>query len=149
MPLTILGNWLAPFSRSHFFEAARTRAQAIQLFKAGVAGDEQVLGSPDPTAVGEVGEDGAVDAAGRAQVGVLDAGGVAESRELQPGGETAAVAFGGLAVDEQAEALLEGHGLAGRDAALLVERPGHAGQAEGEQAVAGGVGEHGIHLLLQ
>lgn len=116
--------------------------------QAGGAGDQQVLGPPDPAAVGEMGEDGAVEAAGRAQVGVLDAGGMAQGGELQPGGEAAGVPLGGFAVDEQAEALLEGHDLAGRGAALVVERLGHAGQAEGNEAVAGGMGEHDVGLLL-
>ena len=89
-----------------------------------------------------MGEDAAVEAAGRAQVDVLDAGGMAQGCELQPGSEAAGVALGGFAVDEQAGALLEGHDLAGRGAALIVERPGHAGQAEGDEAVAGGMGKH-------
>jgi hypothetical protein len=56
------------------------------------------------------------------------------------------------AIDEEAEALLERQCLSleartfgndGGRAALLVERLGHAGEAERGEALAGGVGEHG------
>jgi len=81
--------------------------------EAGGAGDQQVLRAIDPCAVGEMGDDGAVETARRAQIEVLDAGGLAERCELQAGDEAAGVAFGGFAVDEEAEALLEGQAIGG------------------------------------
>lgn len=76
-----------------------------------------------------MGHDGAVETAGRAQVEVLDAGGLAQRGELQAGDEAAGVALVGFAVDEEAEALLEGQAVGDGRGALLVEGLGHAGEA--------------------
>ena len=51
--------------------------------------------------------------------------------------------FDDLAVDHQGEPLLEGERGGVGLAALIVEGLGHAGQAEGDRAFVGGLGEHG------
>ena len=62
--------------------------------------------------------------------------------------EATVLAIGGLAVHEQAEALLEGElGVGGR-LELFLERPGHAAEAEGLELVDGGVDEHGSSSSL-
>jgi hypothetical protein len=82
-------------------------AAEVGLAAAGGAGDKQVLVVLDPSRLGEAEDDGAVESAGSAEVDVLDGGGVAEAGGLEAGLEAAAVAPVGLAVDEQAEAVLE------------------------------------------
>lgn len=63
--------------------------------------------------------------------------------ELQAGGEALVLAFDDLAINHQGEAILEWESGDVGLAALVVEGLGHAGQAEGEQAIKGGMGEHG------
>jgi hypothetical protein len=50
---------------------------------AGRAGDEQVLLAPDPVAIDKLGEEGALDAARRAEIDILDDGRLSQSSELQ------------------------------------------------------------------
>ena len=86
---------------------------------------------------------GAVQAAGVAEVDVLDGG-----RGPQPGGleaalDAAAGPVGELAVDEQAEAFVEAEpGVAGLGL-LVGEGGGHGVQPQGFQPVDGGAVEHG------
>jgi len=111
----------------------------------GLTGNQQILMAVDPGSVDQMRHDDAIDAAGRAQIEILDTGGLAEGRKLQAGGQALGVAFGGLAIHEQAEPILEAEGLEGRAcAALFIQRLGHSGQAERDEALGGGVGQHGF-----
>ncbi len=74
----------------------------------GRPGDQEPLGAIDPIACDELLQQGAVDAAGRAQVDVLDDGVLPEGSELEPHSQAPRVALGGLALDHAAEPLLEG-----------------------------------------
>ena len=85
---------------------------------------------------------GAVQAAGVAEVDVLDGGGDAQPGCLEAALDAAAGPVGELAVDEQAEAFVEAEpGVAGL-LVLLGEGGGHGVQPQGLQPVDGGVGEH-------
>ena len=111
--------------------------------EAGLTGDQQVLMAIDPAAVDQMRHDGAVEATWGAQIKILDAGGLPEGGELQAGGQALGVALGGLAIDQEAEALFEAKRLEGwAGAALLVQRAGHSGQAERGEALGSGVGQH-------
>ena len=57
------------------------------LADAGGAGDEQVVLARDPVAVAELGEEGALDTARRAQIDILDDSSLAQGGELQAGDE--------------------------------------------------------------
>ena len=120
------------------------RAGDPALADAGRAGDQQVLLAADPVAVDELGEEGAIEAARRAQIDILDDGGLAQRGELQARDEPLVVALGGLAVDHQAEALLEGERGDVGLALLILEGLGHAGKPEGGEAFVGGVDEHQV-----
>ena len=61
----------------------------------------------DPLAVGELEDQRAVELPWRVQVEVFEAGRLFQPGEAEPVGESAAVALGDLAVDEQAHALQE------------------------------------------
>ena len=74
---------------------------------AGRPRDQEPFGAIDPVAVDEFLEQRAVDAARRAQIDVFDDGVLAQRGELEPCGEALGVALGGLAVDHEAEPLLE------------------------------------------
>jgi hypothetical protein len=91
---------------------------------------------------------GAVDAARRSQVDVLDDGVLPQRRELEARGQTLAVAFGRLAIDHQADPLLEGESGDVRRSALVLEGLGHSGQAEGDQTFMRGMGKHRVSFLF-
>jgi len=101
-----------------------------------------------PVRLGQVQDAGAVQAAGVAEVDVLDGRG-----EPQPGGleaalDAAAGPVGQLAVDEQAEAFVEAEpGVAGL-LVLLGEGGGHGVQPHCLQPVDGGGGEHDRLVLF-
>src|SRR3546814_20388832 len=60
------------------------------------------------------------------------------------GGQAAVVALGRLAIDHQAEALLEGQGLAVGQGELFGEGLGHAGEPAGGEAFVGVMDEHAV-----
>jgi hypothetical protein len=97
----------------------------------------------DPFAAGEAEEQAAIEPADGAVVDVLGRGLLPQACEPQPGGEALGVALQRLAVDQQGEPVLEGQFGGIGLAPLLLERPGHAGQAEFVQALEGGVAQHG------
>jgi hypothetical protein len=110
--------------------------------EARLASDQQILMPIDPATVDQMRHDGAVKATRGAQIGILDAGGLPESRELQAGAQALGVALGGLVIDQEAETLLEAERLeGGAGAALLVQRACHSGQAERGKALGSGVGQ--------
>ncbi|MHC2622409.1 hypothetical protein ACVIW2_004441 [Bradyrhizobium huanghuaihaiense] len=105
-------------------------AQANQHFaQAGCPGDEQILVAIDPATFDEFGENGAVDAPRGAQIDVLDASSLAQCGDLEARGEPPGVAFGGFAVDQQADAIFERQGFEIGRSALLLEGLGHSGQS--------------------
>src|SRR3546814_4458905 len=61
------------------------------LAHTGRPGDQQVVPAGDPVAVDQPGEERPGDAARRAQVGVLDDGGLAKGGDLETGGQAAVV----------------------------------------------------------
>ena len=74
-------------------------------------------------------------------VGVL-----AQTGELQPGDEPLVFALDGLAVDEEREPLLERERRNIGLLPLLLQRLGHAGEPEGDQAVMCGMRQHASFL---
>lgn len=114
------------------------------LAQAGLPADQQVLVAPDPAAIDEMGHDGAVEAARRAQVEVLDAGGLAQGGELQAGCQALGIPVGRLVIDQEAEPVLEPEGVERvRGLALRIQRRGHAGEAERDQPLGSGVCQQG------
>jgi hypothetical protein len=101
--------------------------------------DNQVLRDVDPVAVDELLEEGAVEAARRPVIDVLDRCLVTQAGEAQPGLEPAVLAFGHLAIEQQTEpfgmAELTGMGIG----IELSEGARHAGQPEPVQLVKGGM----------
>ena len=105
-------------------------------------GDQDVGARADPGAVGEAEDDAAGEAAGADQVDVLEAGVlVAQPGLLETPLEGAGAAFVDLAVDEEREAVLEGHVVEVVAGHLFEEGGQHAGQAQGSDAFGEGVGE--------
>ena len=98
----------------------------------------------DPGAVDEVRHHGAIDAAWGAQVEILYTGGLAEGGELEAGGQPLGVPFGGLAIDQKAQAVFEAEAVeGGLGLALLVQCLDHAGEAEGDEPFGGGMDQQG------
>ena len=108
----------------------------------GGSGDEDVAVGIDPVALGERQHGRAVEPSRRPQVEVLDDRIAAQPSGLQLAGEAAVLAVGGLAVDEQAEPLLEGEPGVGGGLELLGEGTGHAAQAQGLELLDRRVDEH-------
>ena len=104
--------------------------------------DEQVLIAVDPVTADQPGEDGAVDAAWRAQIDVFHACALAQRGELEAGRETFGVSFGGFAIDQQSDAFLERQGIEIRRSSLLLQGFGHSGQAECDQPFMGWMRQH-------
>ena len=105
---------------------------------------EQVLVPFDPVAGDELVEQRLVETARRLHVDILDDGRLAQAGELQSGDEPLVLALDGLAVDHQREPLLEGERGDVGLSPLLLQRLGHAGEPERDQAVVGGMREHRI-----
>ena len=101
-----------------------------------------------PVRLGE-GEDlGAVQAAGVAEVDVLDGGRGAELGCFQAAFQPPVVPFGELAVDEQAEALLEAEPGVGGLLVLVGQGGGHGVEPQGLQSLDGGVQQHLVLLQV-
>jgi hypothetical protein len=77
-------------------------------------------------------------------VDVLEAGVVTQSGPSQTAGHAPVIAVGELAVDEQAESLLERQGLDLGAFALLGECRGHADELQRMELIQGGVIQHGV-----
>src|SRR6476659_9087979 len=84
------------------------RACNPTLADSGWTGDQQVLLARDPVTIDQLGEEGTLDAARRAQIDVLDDGRLAQGREPQTCDEPLVVALCDLAVNHEAEPHLDG-----------------------------------------
>ena len=81
------------------------------LAQAGCSCDEQVLMAVDPIAGDEPGEDGAVDAARRAQIDIFDACTLAQRGKLKARRKTFGVSLGSFTIDKKSDALFEREGI--------------------------------------
>src|SRR5882757_2180592 len=106
---------------------------------AGRAQDQNVVVPVQPTAAGERVDEAAVETARGAVVDILEAGGLAQPGKTQALGERDVVAFDGLAIDQHGQALVEAEAIAVGQALLLLERLGHAGEAQAAQCLDRGV----------
>ena len=107
-------------------------------------GNEQVLMASDPCAIDQMCHDGTINAARSAHVEILDAGRLSQGGELESGDQTLGVPFGGLAIDQQAEAIFKAEAVVcGMGLALLVQCLDHAGEAEGDEPFGGGMDQQG------
>jgi len=123
--------------------AVSERAGEVALAGPCGSGDEDVVVLTDPLTRGEAEDERAVEAAGRAEVEVLDAGGHVELGDLEKPGEAAVVAEGDLALEQKSESVLEGEGVEIGHEELLLEGLGHPGEAELVEAIEGLVSQHG------
>ena len=112
------------------------------LADAARTGDEQIAVLPDPVAGGELEEERSVEAAGGAEVDVLDGGAVAKLGRLEARLEALLTAGRHLVVEDQAEpfgvAEVVGFGGAGEGP----EAPGHAVEAKPVEQVERGMVQH-------
>src|ERR1700693_6562 len=118
------------------------RAGEPALARAGFPGHQEVVSPADPVAGRELGEQRLVETACRPRVEILDGGILPEVGKLEPGDEPLAFALDGLAIDEEAEPLLERERSNSGLLPLLLERFGHAEEAEGDQPVVCGMWKH-------
>ena len=102
---------------------------------AGRPAQNQIVVRVDPLAVGELLEEGAVEAARGSVINVFDAGRLAQSGIAQPGGKPLVAAMGELAIEQKAEpvGMSERRGFVG--SLELGKRLGHAGEAKLAQLV--------------
>jgi hypothetical protein len=123
-------------------------AQASQVLPTGRADDEDRLCALEPFAVGECGDEAGIETAAGARIEILEAGlGVLQTRLGEEPGESMAVAMGGLAFDEQREAVLEGQGRAGWQRELLFEGVRHAVEFQGTQLREGVLHDHRVSFM--
>ena len=121
------------------------RAGDEGLSRSGCPSDDQVEALADPVAGGELGERGPRDAAAGAAVDVLDVGADAQLGGTQMAEIALLVAVLGLALDQHGEPVVEAELRDIGDVALLLQRLGHAGEAELQHAVDIGLSKgHGV-----
>src|SRR5271165_6346878 len=108
----------------------------------GWAADHQMLALADPVTACKLVEQSAVEAAWRAEVGVLDHRVLAQACLAQPAAQPLVLSAGDLAVEQQAEPVLARDVGSGRGALHLEERIGHGGHAKGAQALGQGMDQH-------
>src|SRR5258707_315125 len=118
------------------------RAGEPGFSRTGFSGDQEVLSAPDPVAGRELGEQCLIETARRLGVEILDGRILPEAGKLEPRDEPLALALDGLAIDEEAEPLLERERSDGGLLSLLLERFGHADETEGDQPVVCGMWKH-------
>jgi hypothetical protein len=87
----------------------------------------------------ELGKQRLVETTRRLGIEVLDGCVLPEVGKFEPRDEPFALAFDGLAIDEEAEALLERERSSSGLRSLLLERFGHADEAEGDEPVVCGM----------
>ena len=114
----------------------------VGLASTGGSGDENDLVLWYPVAAGEPKHDGLVEASWGTEVDVLERGIEAQLGDLQKPSESAGLALGALAFEEQCEAILKGDGLHVGDSELLGEGVSHAGESEFVEPVERGFDEH-------
>ena len=120
------------------------RAGQEGLADAGRAGDQDVAVGLDPVRLGQAQHGAAVEATGRPEVEILDAGLSTQLRRLEVALEAPVVAVLRLTVDEQAESVLEAQLQVLGLLELLTEGDGHAAQAEVVELLQGRVDEHAV-----
>ena len=118
-------------------------AQASQDLPTPV-GPSMVVRRVDPVAGDEALHERAIEAARGAPVDILDGGALTQLGMAQPGGELAIGALGGFALEQQGEPLgmIESGGAV--VALHLGEGTSHAGEAELDELIDGGVGEQDL-----
>ena len=115
----------------------------VGLAHPGRAGEDQVVVPGHPRSGGQLHDETPVEPSRCPQVEVLDRGGVAELRHPQPHLQAAGVTCIGLPVDEETEPVLEGElGEASRVGQLIGQALGHGLQAQVDELLGGGAGEH-------
>jgi antirestriction protein ArdC len=118
-------------------------ARQIGFAHAARTGDEYVLMGADPIAGEQPPHCGAVQAARVAVVDVLGHGGLLEAGLPQSVANLPVLPLGDLAVDPQAQALLEGQGLEVRGPGLFGQGLDHPEQTQVGQPLVGGMIEQG------
>jgi hypothetical protein len=97
----------------------------------------------DPVAAGQAQEQRSVEAAGRAEVGVLDGGGVPQLGGARAGLEALLLPQRGFPFDQQAESLAVFKGAAFGIGFQFLESFGHAVQAKPTQSIQCRMLQHG------
>jgi hypothetical protein len=132
-----------PVTRGLVAESASDKT----LAGTGRAQDQNVVVLVQPTAAGEAVDQAAVETARGAVVDILEAGGLAQPGKAQALGERGVVALDGLAIDQYRQALVEAEAITVGQALLLLERLGHAGEAQAAQRLDRGM-DHDHSLLF-
>ena len=109
---------------------------------AGRPAQDQIVVRVDPLAVGELVEQGAVEAARGAVIDVLDDGLLAQPGIAQPGGEPLVAAMGDLAIEQQTEPVGMGERCGFAGGFEFGEGLGHAGEAELGELIEDRMGQH-------
>ena len=98
----------------------------------------------DPAEVRDLAECGAIEAARRLEVQVLERGALRELGPAQPLAQPAGLALDELVLDQEREAFIERERARGWAGELLLERGGHAAQAQLVQLVKERLGQHRV-----
>jgi hypothetical protein len=124
------------------------RASKPAFADAGRAAQDDVVVGIDPTALGQLLEQGAIETAGGTIVDVFDGSLVAKPCISEPGRQLPIVPIGHLAIEQQREPVRVREGSSVARCGDFTEGLGHAEQPELVELIEGGMGEHVVSLMV-
>jgi hypothetical protein len=108
----------------------------------GGAGNEKIVVLIHPVAGSQLGDQGFVQAAGVAEVDILQSRGLPQAGLTETGFQPAIFPVGHFPIYEQSQAFLEAEGFALGEPLLIFPSPGHTGQAQGLEFFEGWMSQH-------
>jgi hypothetical protein len=108
----------------------------------GRPGDEDIMVLSHPVTGSQLGEQGFIQAAGVAEVDILQGRLLAQSGLLETGFQAAVFPVGHFPVDEQTQAFFEAEGVHIEELLLVFEGPGHTSKPQGLEFFECGMNQH-------
>jgi hypothetical protein len=108
----------------------------------GGACNEKVVVPIHPVAGSQLGDQGFVQAAGVAEVDILQSRGLPQAGLMETGFQPAIFPVGHFSIYEQSQAFLEVEGIDLGEPLLIFQSPGHTGQAQGLEFFEGWMSQH-------
>jgi hypothetical protein len=106
------------------------------------AGDEDIVVLSDPVAGTQLGDQGFIQAAGMAEVDILQGRLLPQPGLMETGFHSAVLPFSHFPIDQQSQAFLEAEGVDLGESLLVFEGPGHTGQPQGLEFFERGMSQH-------
>jgi hypothetical protein len=105
-------------------------------------GDEDIVVLSDPVAGTQLGDQGFIQAAGMAEVDILQSRLLAQPGLTETGFHSAILPFGHFPINQQSQTFLEAEGVDLGESLLIFKGPGHTGQPQGLEFFERGMRQH-------